>query len=272
MKKTLMLFAILLTWGTSFLYAGVGDILEIDTTLTFDLNYFFLHLYKDGGGAYPEYVESMNLDSISLPYKNVKEDRLIHVIELFSPHANDSLNWHIEYDDVENDPYFPTVWMPWPIDDSYNLEDFTYQTKDTLALDGVELRPFEDFFFPIEQNVKKKSKGVEREWYPIHQVECGVGLYENPRNEHLKEKCLFVRVDPFKYDVVNHRTYVCTEIHLNIRLSSNKIDDAIHAPQSSIINHNSYNYQYYDLSGRRLATPPTRRGVYVNGGRKVMIK
>lgn len=28
----------------------------------------------------------------------------------------------------------------------------------------------------------------------------------------------------------------------------------------------------FDLSGRRLATPPTRRGVYVNGGRKVMIK
>ena len=48
--------------------------------------------------------------------------------------------------------------------------------------------------------------------------------------------------------------------------------DAIHAPQSSIINHDSYNHQYYDLSGRRLSTQPLRRGVYVNGGRKVMIK
>ena len=28
----------------------------------------------------------------------------------------------------------------------------------------------------------------------------------------------------------------------------------------------------YDLSGRRLTTPPTRRGIYVNGGRKVFIK
>ncbi len=48
--------------------------------------------------------------------------------------------------------------------------------------------------------------------------------------------------------------------------------DAIHSPQSSTINHNSYNHQYYDLSGRRLATPPTRRGVYVNGSRKILIK
>ena len=42
--------------------------------------------------------------------------------------------------------------------------------------------------------------------------------------------------------------------------------------KSSALHHPSSSHPYYDLSGRRLATPPTRRGVYVNGGRKVMIK
>lgn len=42
-------------------------------------------------------------------------------------------------------------------------------------------------------------------------------------------------------------------------------DTAIHSPQSSIINH-----QYFDLSGRRLVTPPTR-GLFIRDG-KVVIK
>ncbi|MCR5779441.1 MAG: leucine-rich repeat protein [Bacteroidaceae bacterium] len=46
--------------------------------------------------------------------------------------------------------------------------------------------------------------------------------------------------------------------------------DAVHAPQSSTINHDLSNHQYYDLSGRRLVTPPTR-GLFIRDG-KVVIK
>ena len=46
---------------------------------------------------------------------------------------------------------------------------------------------------------------------------------------------------------------------------------AIKDIQSSALHHSS-DHPYYDLSGRRLSTPPTRRGVYVNGGRKVLIQ
>ena len=42
--------------------------------------------------------------------------------------------------------------------------------------------------------------------------------------------------------------------------------------KSSALHHPSSSHPYYDLSGRRLSMPPTHRGVYVNGGRKVLIK
>jgi hypothetical protein len=35
---------------------------------------------------------------------------------------------------------------------------------------------------------------------------------------------------------------------------------------------NSVNSTFLDLSGRRLTTPPTRKGIYIKNGRKVLIK
>ena len=48
------------------------------------------------------------------------------------------------------------------------------------------------------------------------------------------------------------------------------IDDTV--PTSEIVNDNSVNRKYFDLSGRQLSTLPTQKGVYIREGRKVLVK
>ena len=47
---------------------------------------------------------------------------------------------------------------------------------------------------------------------------------------------------------------------------------SITAPSEGFINHQSIHPQWFSLSGRPLTTPPTRKGIYIKDGKKVMVK
>lgn len=47
---------------------------------------------------------------------------------------------------------------------------------------------------------------------------------------------------------------------------------SINSPSEKSVNRKFVNSQWFDLSGRRLTTPPTRPGLYIKDGRKVLIK
>jgi len=47
----------------------------------------------------------------------------------------------------------------------------------------------------------------------------------------------------------------------------NVIPNSVHLPRER-----SINSQWYNLSGHQLSSPPTRKGVYIRGGKKVLIK
>ena len=50
------------------------------------------------------------------------------------------------------------------------------------------------------------------------------------------------------------------------------IDDAVRHLSTTPSSNSSTRHSYYTLSGRRLSTPPTRKGVYIRGRKKVVVK
>ena len=55
-------------------------------------------------------------------------------------------------------------------------------------------------------------------------------------------------------------------------LSLPLVDDAVRDLPSSLLSQPSSLPTWTDLSGRRLTTPPTQKGVYIKDGRKVLVK
>ena len=47
---------------------------------------------------------------------------------------------------------------------------------------------------------------------------------------------------------------------------------SINSPTQKLVNRKSVNFKIHDLSGRRLPSLPTQKGIYIKDGRKVLIK
>ena len=101
--------------------------------------------------------------------------------------------------------------------------------------------------------------------YPSSQVE----LQELSNSGSDKDTFFKFRVFPFRYDAKQERLYFCPRIKVHVTYQ--RPADGIASPTSPD-SHPSSLTPWYTLSGRRITTTPTRPGLYIKDGRKVLIK
>ena len=106
-----------------------------------------------------------------------------------------------------------------------------------------------------------------------------ITLKDNSGNEVYRKEVQTSNVVALNTDLTKYAegTYTLTvensEEQYTATLSLPLIDDAVRDLQDhQSVNGKSVNSKWLDLSGRRLTTSPTRKGVYIKDGRKVLVK
>ena len=138
-------------------------------------------------------------------------------------------------------------------------------TIDTITVNGQDFRRFIFLQETIEGGTQGMLKHIDDDEDVWHEIWIeGVGAQytgiEYPIHEEL----------PLSNDYT--RFVSCYENGRCI-FTAEDFTTAVHnVPPSQIVNSKSLNNKCYDLSGRRLSTTPTRRGVYIHDGKKVVVK
>ena len=123
----------------------------------------------------------------------------------------------------------------------------------------------EDFYLapvpnvvPISNNgAAGTSKAYPNEVYPDENVWYIATLPFAPKE-------IWLRIYPFRY-YAHERVLKKLEIHVSLTVKV--FTDGMNVLFPHLENNQSVNGQCYDLSGRRLASPPTK-GMYIEGGKK----
>ena len=72
--------------------------------------------------------------------------------------------------------------------------------------------------------------------------------------------------------VAANKAWLAIPTELNARTINLVFDDGNATGLDGVTRTAEQNGDYYDLNGRKLAAKPTRKGVYIQNGRKVVIK
>lgn len=83
--------------------------------------------------------------------------------------------------------------------------------------------------------------------------------------DYLLYKDLIITLSPFRYDALNKKLYLLTDITLNITLEESDATDI----QDIEANEGKKKGIIYDISGRKLNNPPTT-GIYIKDGKKTV--
>ena len=162
------------------------------------------------------------------------------------------------------DFYFPSKAGMDIFDEQLVISEFSIDVQKDLVSEHI-LLDNEDDAIPVGASVmgnENISYGSIR--YPWEQASTTLFKLLDT-----KQWCLRLLFFPFYYDAVNYKLFICKNCVLHI---------AIDAESTAIRDVNTFNSKHsalnniFDLSGRRLTSQPTRGGVYIKDGRKVVVK
>ena len=160
---------------------------------------------------------------------------------------------------------------------------FTIDSKEELVADNCTLayNPYiissaeigTDTDIPYEE-YNTPPMIYELKDYPEQNVEISESyvndweLNEELRREiRVKHKFLVIQIWPFRYDALNKKLYLLTNITLNITFS---LDDASNIQDVEAVG-NIQGGNIYDLQGRKLTAPPAR-GIYIKDRIKTLAR
>lgn len=177
----------------------------------------------------------------------------------------------------ENDPMIPWCSVMIPIQDNEAFVSFNTSSSEVDGIDSVLIAPYPTLMptSASKAHVKRKVKGdyawdgtYPNEIYPDHVVDyvSTMRVPEWAKDIYKADKIIWMQVCPFRY-YAQEQALKLLKVQLQVTVEST-IDGISSSPSQSTLS----SHPLTDISGRRLTTPPTRPGVYIKDGRKVMIK
>ena len=188
---------------------------------------------------------------------------------IYKPNAGEARSW--SYYDIPN-RFMPCViytWLNIPIDIKDNYVTFTLNKTEELIEDECILayNPYSVHGPDDPNNIPYEEYNTppmiyELKDYPEQNIEI-FEKYLNIRENEKKWIC--ITVWPFRYDALNKKLYLLTNIALNITFNQDDTTEILDIEESNTTQNNII----YDMQGIRLSTPPTN-GIYIKNGKKMV--
>lgn len=179
--------------------------------------------------------------------------------------------------------YMPCVNFTWlfiPINKTDNYVSFSMETTEELIADDCTLAynpysvsgpddpnniPYEEYNTPpmIYELKNYPDSNVEMTAYTRNQWEDNP---ETGRNELSNDRYIVPTVWPFRYDALNKKLYLLTNITLNITFRQDDVTTIQDVKKSD-----NTQSSIYDLQGRKLTAPPTK-GMYIKDRIKTLAR
>lgn len=171
-------------------------------------------------------------------------------------------------------PYY-TVKVYHPQETTF--KDIQYTTQESLFAESFvmalnEAAEPEDNLTPLTETKSSEDAATSsNNIYPSQAVEVAVEYPPIPQFGQ-ESSCTVLRVYPFRYDADGQQLFLNKKIHIQLNYYVSNINTSIHnTPSDSIVHRTSEPRTSFDLSGRRLTTPPTK-GIYIRNGKKVVMR
>ena len=199
---------------------------------------------------------TITLDTTTFYYYQMAEGFIIDSFEYnFQPHC------------AAGEPNVPWVNVLVPIDQGEEFVCYTYSYTEKTIREDFDFAPFMGYQ-PIDDKAESSSVTIYPDSiYPKEHVIYGGYVHAIDLN------ALSFGICPFTYIAQSHQLNLL-EIKLCVTVRNQPA--GIISPESTSAgqyrNCQSPNRPCYSLSGRRLTTLPTRKGIYIKDGRKVLIK
>jgi len=205
------------------------------------------YLWPTSSGIKYSYKDLVYNSDEGLPVTWLDDDReiqpclVVYSISIPLKDNEDFVSFTIEeqMEELIYENLFITYILPSPIDDGadiFSRENLTYSKR---------TYPDENFF----------GFFVEDDEYEYNSEMSG------------NRKTLYFLFCPFRFDTVERNLYLLTDVTLNLTLRESG-SDAINEVKGKT---SVQDVTIFDLSGRRLNTVPAK-GMYIRGGRKVLVK
>ena len=232
------------------------------------------------------------ISAISLSAQNPVDSREIEVTVLL-----DSTDYILEFDPetnlccISNTPQskyaflddcqeIGSPWIPWcsvmiPINQEEEFVSFTSSFVEASVVDTVSIAPY-SALMPTSDSKSPNEFGTggdddwdgtyPKEIYPDHLADyvSTIRVPDWAKDKYKADKVIFIQVCPFRYYA---HEQVLKLLKVQLQITVRGVVDAIALPSPEL----SYS-NFLDLSGRRLPSLPTQKGIYIKDGRKVMIK
>lgn len=162
---------------------------------------------------------------------------------------------------IQMDFYFPSNAENAIFDEQLVISEFSIDVQKELVSEYILLDNENDAIPVGSQVMENENISYNSKYYPWEQVTTNlIKLLDT------KQWCIRLLFFPFYYDAVNYKLFICKScaLHISIDTNSTAIQD--------VKNENANSHGLYDLSGRRLTAKPTRGGVFIKDGKKVVVK
>ena len=179
---------------------------------------------------------------------------------------------NISYDDF----YVPTA----EDEDEILLYDFTLNEGDRYPYIG-EVLVKEVSYYTTHDGLSRKVLLLTNGAIIVEGIGCinsigGIIIYQNMEDicEYFEsydgtEKMIYAQLFRCELTATGETIYSASDDYLPKTSVTSPSDKSVN---SESVNYNSVNSNFHDLSGRRLPSLPTRKGIYIKDGRKVLIK